>query len=44
MIIGSRQRLAKEDNDLASQTQDTNKKRVNCTKTLSITVDDQLLW
>ena len=44
MIVGSRQRLAKIDNDPEIKLGETNIKRVKQTKTLGVIVDDQLKW
>ena len=44
MIIGSRQRLAKIENEQELKLGETNINRVKCTKTLGVIVDEQLTW
>jgi hypothetical protein len=44
MIIGSRQRLAKIENEQELKLGETNINRVKYTKTLGVIVDEQLTW
>ena len=44
MIIGSRQRLAKIENEQELKLGETNINRVKCSKTLGVIVDEQLTW